>query len=190
MIAELIDELVVVLDTCVLAPMPLADLLLRGAEAPALYRVAWSSAILDELRRTLGKFGLSEMQIGRRLRAMESAFPEANIAHPEGFLDKVPELPDPDDRHVLAAAIASEANVIVTLNLRHFPAERTGPIGVTVLSPDEFLLRLFHLTPDVLLEKLDAQANAIGLPRADITERLRDAVPGLLKAVNEWTRAR
>ena len=88
-IAELADVPAVVLDTCVLAPMPLADLLLRGAETPALYRVAWSSAILDELRRTLGKFGLSEMQIRRRLLAMASAFPEAYTAIPEGFLDKV-----------------------------------------------------------------------------------------------------
>ena len=90
---------------------------------------------------------------------------------------------------MLAAAIVSEASVIVTLNRRHFPAERTGPYGIAVHSPDEFLLDRFHRTPDVLLEKLDAQANAIGLPRAEVMKRLRSAVPGLLKAIDEWTRS-
>ena len=71
------DPYVVVLDTCVLAPMPLCDTVLRLAEGPAFYIPKWSHDILRELRSTLQRMGYTEEQAARRITAMESAFEDA-----------------------------------------------------------------------------------------------------------------
>jgi len=117
---------VVVLDACVLAPMPLCDTLLRCAEEPALYRALWSAQTLEEVARTLRKFGYSETQAARRIRAMREAFPEATVSVPAKLTATLAGMPDSNDRHVVAAAIRARAQTIVTANLRHFPQEVLG----------------------------------------------------------------
>ena len=78
------------LDACVLAPMPLCDTLLLCAEGYALYRPLWSVETLEELRRTLEKFGRSASQIERRLQFMRDAFPEACVLVLPSLLEAVP----------------------------------------------------------------------------------------------------
>ena len=82
-----INQYIAVLDACVLAPMPLADTLLRLAEKPAFYVPRWSGEILNEVANTLAKFGCSSEQIKRRIAAMEAAFEDALIT---GYEDLVP----------------------------------------------------------------------------------------------------
>ena len=83
------NEYCVVLDTCVLVPMPLCDTLLRAAEEPSFFRIAWSGEILEEVRRTLNgpKFNYSAQQAERRIASMQAAFPEAFHSIPPGLID-------------------------------------------------------------------------------------------------------
>ena len=108
---KVFNRLVVVLDTNVLAPMPVADTLLRLAEESAFYLPRWSEEILLELERTLRKWNYSQFQVDRRLRVMREHFPEAIITGYEGLANS----PDVDekDRHVLACAIRAGAHAIV-----------------------------------------------------------------------------
>lgn len=71
-----LSQFAAALDACVLAPMPIMDTLLRLAEEPAFYTPKWSNGILEELRRTLTKFGRTPDQIERRISTMITTFPE------------------------------------------------------------------------------------------------------------------
>ena len=73
------NQSIAVLDTCVLAPMPLCDTLLRLAEYPAFYVPKWSGHILRELRSTLERMGYTAAQAGRRIAAMETTFEDAKV---------------------------------------------------------------------------------------------------------------
>src|SRR5271168_656532 len=99
------NEHTVVLDACVLAPMPLCETLLRLAEEPALYRPLWSDSILEEVGAALEKMKYGPAQVKRRLDAMRNAFPEAFVQVPDDLVQALTCIPDPKDRHVLAAAI-------------------------------------------------------------------------------------
>ena len=175
--ALLKNEWAVVLDACVLVPMPLCDTLLRCAEDRALFRALWSDETLNEVRRTLVKLGFSRAQAEHRVEEMHSTFPDACVPTPTALLDAVPKIPDPGDRHIVAAAIHERAHAIVTLNLRHFPQNVLEPLGISVYSPDEFLVRLFHRNQDGIMEVLDRQANAIGQQRFSVLERLKRGLP-------------
>jgi len=170
------NEYAVVLDACVLGPMPLCDILLRLAEEPALYRPLWSEQILQEVGRVLDRLGKTEAQRERRLAFMRSYFPEAMIEVPADLPNALNCVPDADDRHVLAAAIRGHANAIITFNERDFPEECLRQYDVLRQSPDEFLVHQFHLNPDVVLEKIDAQATAIRQERKHVIAKLRDLV--------------
>ncbi len=138
MILNLDNEYVVLLDACVLAPMPVCDTLLRLATEPALFQVRWSEEILSEVARYLHR-KYQAHQVERRLRTMRESFPEAMV---DGFQHIAPTfaLRDPKDWHVMAAAIVGGANILITANLRHFPAPELQRVGVLVQHPDEFLL--------------------------------------------------
>ena len=155
------DRLIVVLDACVLAPMPVADTLLRLAEESAFYQPRWSPEILAELKRTLiVRFRYAEVQAQRRLDAMTAAFPEACV---DGYQDLVLEMKnDPKDRHVLAAAIQCGAHAIVSDNRKHFPRETLAPYGLECMSADQFLERQYRFDPGAFINTLVRQAQAIG----------------------------
>ena len=99
-----------VLDADVLHPYITVDLLLRLADR-RLYRPLWSREILDELHRSLVERNFAEESITRRIATMEEAFPEALVNWDTHFLSSVPLSVDPDDRHVVAAALAGRAVV-------------------------------------------------------------------------------
>jgi hypothetical protein len=94
------NEYTAVLDACVLLPMPLCDTLLRLAEEPSLYRPLWSTNILEEIARNLEqKMKRSPEQCQRRVQAMRTAFPEAEVAVPQELVGNAFEcMPDPNDR--------------------------------------------------------------------------------------------
>lgn len=171
------NAFVVILDTCVLAPMPLCDTLLRLGEDPAFYMPRWSASILDELRRVLCRMRYSDAQAERRVTAMQSAFEDACVA---GYADLVASMTnDEKDRHVLAAAVRAGAHAILTENVKHFPAKSVEPYDIDVLTPDQFLAHQFHLNPDLLQEKLHGQAAARGISYENLVRRLARWAPSL-----------
>ncbi|MGB9195530.1 MAG: PIN domain-containing protein [Terriglobales bacterium] len=169
------NEYTVLLDACVLVPMPLCETLLRFAEEPALYRPLWSDPILQEVGTVLErKMHLTPAQVKRRLDAMRSTFPEASILIPDDLAPALTCIPDPNDRHVLAAAIRGKDDAILTFNQRHFPSECLAQYEIDLMSPDNFLVHQFHLNPSAVLGKIDAQAAAIRETREAIMRRFRE----------------
>ena len=83
--------------------MPLCDTLLRAAEEPSFFRIAWSQQIIEEVQKGLQgpRFGYSAEQVGRRIRLMNAAFPEALHQVPQNLIHSIEGLLDPDDRHVV-----------------------------------------------------------------------------------------
>lgn len=177
----------VVLDACVLYPFALRDTLLRFAEQE-LYDPLWSDAILDEMERNLITKAHIPIPTVREMRsAMQQAFAGACVPRPsiqgiEGAMRN-----HPNDRHVLATAVASAAEVLVTANLRDFPVEATRPHGVDVQSPDEFLVGLFDLDGQRAADIVRKQAEDLLRPPVPVEELLgyltRAGVPRFVSAV-------
>lgn len=92
-----------------------------------------------------------------RIRSMNAAFEDACVTGWEGLVEGIP-LPDPDDRHVVAAALCGRAEAIVTANLRDFPAQVLEPLGLPAVSPEDFLLDQLDLDPAGTVELLREQA--------------------------------
>lgn len=168
----------VVLDACVLFPAALRDTLLRAGEA-GLYHPRWSAAILDEVRRNLlAQGGLTESQVRRLIGAMQAHFPDAEGTGYEQHIDRM--MNHPKDRHVLAAAVAAGASLIVTSNLRHFPRTALAPHGVQAQSPDHFLVDLVDEAPALMVQVVTRQAAALRTPPTTVIElldRLGRSVP-------------
>jgi predicted nucleic acid-binding protein len=129
--------LAAVLDANALFPIALCDTLLRAA-VEQLYRPFWSAEILDEVERNLVKHHRTTPELARRRRdGMARALPGAMVS---GYLAIASLLTnDPKGRHVLATAIHAGAQVIVTRNLRDFPAAALDPYGIRAQTADEFL---------------------------------------------------
>jgi predicted nucleic acid-binding protein len=155
------------LDTCVLVPSRARDVLLEIAST-GVYRPLWSKEILAELDRTLrlllSKRGAPPEEIDayltRLFQQMETAFPDALVTGWEALVSTV-QLPDPDDRHVVAAARAGRADVIVTDNLADFPPDAL-PSPLFRQSLDDFLLDSLDLYPSQVVAAVRAVARRTG----------------------------
>ncbi|WP_082458876.1 PIN domain-containing protein [Pedobacter sp. Leaf216] len=126
-----------VLDTNVIFPIEIRDLLFWFAHYE-LYTPKWSQNIFDEWKRVMVRKGISENEALKRVSRATQAFPDALVHNYDGLIADL-RLPDEDDRHVLAAAIRTNANVIVTNNLKDFPEEYLDSFGLKVKSSDYFL---------------------------------------------------
>lgn len=132
------------LDACVLHPAILMGSLLWLA-AERLYRPVWSDAIWDEWQRSLEKrFGEGDPKINAKRLMIQGEFPEAQVVPPVALVECLV-LPDPNDKHVLAAALVGKADAIITTNLKHFPSEVCGPLDIEVIHPDRFLVNAIDL---------------------------------------------
>lgn len=131
----------VFLDACVLVPIRLTDLLLRLAKA-GIYSPLWSADVLDEVERNVLKLGVSSCRVRSRIDRMRQEFPDAEVSGYEAMIPNMTN--DPKDRHVLAAAAAGRAAVIVTANLRDFPDVALVPHQIKAIHPDDFLLALLE----------------------------------------------
>lgn len=130
----------VVYDANVLYPNTLRDLLIRIAQS-GLVKAKWTSEILDEMLSALQKNrpDIPQQKLDRLRDLMNSAVRDCLISGHEPLIEGL-KLPDPDDRHVLAAAIRAGAQVIVTRNLKDFPPSDLQPWDVEAKSPDAFVL--------------------------------------------------
>ncbi len=169
------SQFAAILDACVLVPVTLSDTLLRIAER-GIYRPLWSQRILTETRSAITAVhpDIDVHRVDARLHAMNENFEDACVEGWQSLVDGL-FLPDPEDRHVLAAAIRGRADVIVTANLADFPSAVLATYEITAISPDEFLLDQLDLAPRTVLATLREQAAATKRPPQALTD-MREAL--------------
>lgn len=161
-----------VYDACVLYPAPLRDFLMWLALS-GRFRARWSATIHDEWTRNLlaNRTDLTRDQLDRTVTLMDAAVPDATVTGYEPLIEGL-KLPDPDDRHVLAAAIKCNASVIVTFNEKDFPAESLAPFGIDRQHPDEFVGYLFDLDAAAVVAAAQRQRATLKNPAMDVDRYL------------------
>ena len=135
------------LDANVLYPTVMREVLI-GCAAAGLYEPRWSERVLEEWARAAAKLGPEGELIARgEIAVLKARFPRAETPVPPELLRQY-RLPDPDDVHVLAAAVVSSCDAIVTMNAKDFPRGLLAEEGLERIDPDGFLLRLQGEAPD------------------------------------------
>jgi predicted nucleic acid-binding protein len=164
------SSLIVVLDANVLFPASLRDTLLRAAKAN-LYQFRCTEDILEEVQRNLvNKRKINEKQAQRLMNTIRFQFTEAIITHHKVLVSSMTN--EQGDRHVLAAAVAVKAQIIVTKNLQDFPLSVLAPFEIQPQSPDTFLTQLYRLYPQVMSEIIVHQASDLQKPARTTRELL------------------
>lgn len=161
-----------VYDACVLYPAPLRDFLM-WLGLSGRFRARWSQQIHDEWQRNLlmNRPDLSHEQLTRTSNLMDLAIPDALVTGYEPLISGL-SLPDPDDRHVLAAAIRCNASVIVTFNEKDFPIDALKPFGVEAQHPDEFIENLLDLDQAAVITAAQRQRAQLKSPPMDVERYL------------------
>ncbi len=140
------------IDACSLAGTLKRNLLLTLAEAE-FFRLRWSAKVLDEtevaIATILTRKGVADADTrAKRARAfMETAFVEACVDDYEQLLAVCANLPDQNDAHVVAAALKTQAAMIVTENLKDFPDEVLRALNIEARSADAFIADTIALDP-------------------------------------------
>lgn len=174
---------VVVYDANVLYPSTLRDLLIRVAQAGPV-QAKWTDRILDEVFDALceNRPDLEPQRLARTRGLMNSAVRDCLVSGHEPLIESI-QLPDPDDRHVLAAAIKARAQLIVTNNLKDFPSVTLEAWDMEAKSPDDFILDQIDLNREAVHSAVQRIADSRVKPPATIHDVLttleRD---GLLKS--------
>lgn len=141
----------VVVDACVLYPTVMREMVL-GAARRGVFVPVWSARILEEWARAARKLGpTGEAQARAEIALIQTAFPTAQFAIPEGLSARL-WLPDENDIHVLAAAVASSADAIMTLNAKDFPRQLLAEEGLERVDPDGFLYDIWLQDPELMDE--------------------------------------
>lgn len=158
------------LDACVLFP-PLVRGLLLSAAAEGLYDPAWSPGVVDEWAWATARDHGPEA--GRAVReeaaSMAARWPGALTPAPETDLS----LPDANDTHVLAAAMAARADLLATYNLRDFPARKLRDLGLAPIHPDALLWELAGAAPEAVSRALGRALTAFPRLAQDPQETVR-----------------
>jgi len=135
-----------VLDTNVVYPVIIRDILLWFGHYD-LYTPKWSEHIFEEWKNVMLAKGVEAAEAENRIKKVNLAFPDALVQNYKGLIDKL-ELPDVDDRHVLAAAIKVNANLIVTNNIKDFPEQYLQSFGLSAKTADDFLTDIIDLNQE------------------------------------------
>jgi hypothetical protein len=143
---------VAILDANVLYSASLRHLLIWLAVAEA-FDARWTEVIQDEWTRSLLRDdpSVDARRIVRTRRLMDTHIPDALVTGYEPLISGLT-LPDPNDRHVLAAAIRCGATIIVTKNLKDFPAAPLAAHGIAAMHPDMFVRSLLDTNPDAVID--------------------------------------
>lgn len=155
---------IVVLDANILYSAPLRDILMWLA-VEEIYLPRWSNLIHEEWIDAVlrNRPDLNRSQLIRTRDKMNLVIPESLV---ENFESLIPQftLPDPNDRHVLAAAVKTEALAIITLNLKDFPANVLNEYGLEALHPDEFICRLMDSNLSAVLTTMNIHRTKLSKP--------------------------
>jgi hypothetical protein len=168
-----VDTFTVVFDACVLYPNDLRDLLLELANQ-RVFLARWTEQIHDEWTRHLkaNRPDIDPKKIDYVRQLMNESVPNCLVAGYEPLISGL-SLPDPNDRHVLAAAIVAKAGAIVTLNAKHFPQAALAPYGIEAQHPDDFLVYQFDLAPGAVCEAVRRLRKRLKRPPMDVEEYLQ-----------------
>jgi len=156
----MISDFPALIDACVLVQAAVRDILLRLAER-RLFLCRWSEEIIAETIRTLQtKLKLTQDNTDYLIGRIREAFPDAWIE--DGYKELVGAMKNEEkDRHVLAAAVKGHCEVIITYNLKHFPEAALKPLDVVAKHPDEFLIDLYHINPEIVVHELHDQGTTL-----------------------------
>jgi predicted nucleic acid-binding protein len=147
--------LTVIYDACVLYPASVRDLVVELART-GLLRAKWTARIhiewIDAVTRDRPE--LDRTRLERVAQLVNSAVPDCLVTGFESLEPGLTSLPDPNDRHVLAAAIHCGAQQIVTFNLRDFPDTAVAPYCIRAIHPDAFLEHLLDLNSEATCEAI------------------------------------
>lgn len=137
----------ILLDACVLYPTIMREILL-GAAKQGAFEPLWSARILEEWRRAAARQSAEHAQVaGVEIALVKANWPKSEVP----VADETDlSLPDENDIHVLASAIGSGADVIMTLNLKDFPTRILTGHGIIRRDPDSFLLEFAHENPNAM----------------------------------------
>ena len=179
----------VLLDACVLYPTVMREMLL-GVAAEGLYEPLWSPRILEEWARAAAKLGPGQETLARGEIALVAArWPRASVTPRQGDMARL-WLPDRHDVHVLAAAIAGSADLLLTLNTGDFPRRTLAEEGLKREVPDLFLRDLFDAAPDAVANvgrKVRAEAERLSGEPWPIRKLMKKArLPRLGRALESW----
>jgi len=182
---------VVVYDACVLYPAPLRDLLVQMATRH-MFAARWTGQIHEEWIRSVlaDRPDLDREKLERTRDLMNQAVPDCLVQGHESLVPML-ELPDPDDRHVLAAAIVAGAQMIVSFNLRDFPNDYLARFGIEAVHPDRFIECQMDLYQARVIEAVKAQRAMLTNPPISGQQLLDTlAAQGLTVTVDRLTEFR
>lgn len=177
-------------DANVLYPAPLRDFLMHLA-LTGVYRARWSAQVHDEWKRNLliNRPELTAEQLERTSSLMDRAVPDALVLDYETLIEGL-NLPDADDRHVLAAAIKCNASVIVTFNLKDFPKGVLDTFDIEPVHPDDFIADLWDLDKAAVLEAARRQRGSLKSPphsaRQYLDKLLQQKLPETVKLLSPF----
>jgi predicted nucleic acid-binding protein len=178
-------------DASVLYPAPLRDLLIHLAGTD-VFRARWTERIHEEWLTSLlrNRPDLSRERLERTRNLIDAAVLDCLV---EGYESLIPGviLPDPNDRHVLAAAIHARAEVIVTVNLKDFPRAVLSQFKIEAQQPDDFVLRLIDLAPASVRRAVRLHRTSLRSPLKTVEEYLdtllRQNLPRTAAALREFS---
>lgn len=162
----------VVLDACVLYPAPVRDILLSLAHQ-GLCHARWTDKINEEWIGNLlrNRPDLNPAKLQGTTERISQTILDWRISGYEPFIEAI-SLPDPNDRHVVAAALIGHADAIVTFNLRDFPNEALHPLGLEAQHPDDFVVNQLHLGLPEALKAIKAMRFRLVNPRQSVAQLL------------------
>lgn len=165
-------KLTVVLDACVLYPAPIRDILLSLA-AEGLFIAKWSDIIQDEWLRNLlrKRADLKKEQLEQTVKAMNQAFPDANVENFEELIPSI-KLKDKDDRHVVACALRCNADLIITFNINDFPKNELSKYDIEIQNPDELISNLIDINPKLACKAFNKMVKRLKNPKKTMDEVL------------------
>lgn len=187
----IMDRLIVVYDSCVLYPFYLRDFFMHLALTD-LFQAKWTNDIHEEWIRNvlIDKAHLKREQLMRIRQMMDENTRDCLVTGYDSLINDL-SLPDPNDRHVLAAAISSSASIIVTANIKDFPKENTIKYGIEAQHPDDFVSQLLDVAPGIVCGAIKRLRSFFKNPSIDVNSYLdiltRQALPKSATRLREFS---
>lgn len=161
----------VILDANVLYSATLRDSLMWLSQTD-LFKARWTDDIHNEWVTALAKRGYELAKLERLRDLIDQHSLDAKVYGYEALIPMLT-LPDPKDRHVLAAAIRSNADAIVTFNLKDFPQDVLAPHNIEVIHPDDFIVYQIEMSPERTCDAFKQQRTTKSRPPLTVTDMLR-----------------